>query len=487
MSRQLTIRQAAAVQFASKYSNVAVQLVIAMVLARLVTPEEFGLVAVVTVFTNFFALLCDMGLSVGVVQHRELGDEELSGLFLFSAGLAVALAVLFALVGLPAGLLFGGSEAGSDGGASLRSLFAASSPGVFFAALNAVPNGILRRQKRFLAIGVRLVAVNLVTGCAAVAMAFAGAGCYALVAQFVLSCALSFAWNFALSGLRVRRAPVLGPLRAVWGFSSFQMAHGFVNYFCRNMDNLLVGLAFGNAALGFYDKAYRVSGYPVSGFTSVVASVLHPYLADYRDQPEQIYRRFVDLTRAVFAVGVLASACLAAAPGEVVAVLFGEQWGDAAPLLRALSVSVMFQMVTSLTGAVFQSLGATREMFLSAVVNTALTLCAVGVGVASGSVAVLAALVSAAYCLNPLATFYYLVVRAFYRPLGGFARTMAPQLAVAGVMLAVAWCADAAVGAASLPCWPVVPLLSKVGICCVCYAAILAATGQWRYLRVIVG
>ena len=485
MRRQLTIRQAAAVQFASRYSNVAVQLVVAMVLARLVTPEEFGLVAVVTVFTNFFALLCDMGLGAGVVQHGELGEEDLSGLFLFSAGLAVALSVLFALLGLPFGGLFGRATGGAGGAIGL--LFLTSSPGVFFAALDAVPNGILRRQKRFVAIGVRLVAVNLATGCVAVALAFAGAGCYALVVQFVLSNALTFAWSFALSGLRLRRVPVLGPLRAVWGFSSFQMAHGFVNYFSRNLDNLLVGIAFGGAALGFYDKAYRVSGYPISGFTSVVASVLHPYLSDYRDRPRQIYSRFVDLTRAMFAVGILMSACLFAAPSEVVALLFGDQWGDAAPLLRALSVSVMFQMVTSLTGAVFQSLGATRNMFWSAVVNTAVTLCAVGIGVASGDVAVLAALVSAAFCLNPLATFYYLVARAFGYPLGAFARAMMPQLAVAGVMMVVAWCADVAIGTVGLPFWPAVPLLAKVGVCCICYAALLATTGQWRHLRAILG
>ena len=187
----------------------------------------------------------------------------------------------------------------------------------------------------------------------------------------------------------------MGPLRAIWGFASFHMAHSFVNYFSRNMDNLLVGVAFGGAALGYYDKAYRVSGYPVGGFTSVVASALHPYLSDYRDRPEEIYARFAGLTRAMFAVGILMSACLVAAPGEVVAVLFGDRWGDAALLLRALGASAMFQMVTSLTGAVFQGLGATREMFRSAVVNTAVMLCAMGAGVASGDVAVLAALVSA--------------------------------------------------------------------------------------------
>ena len=515
MSRQLSIRQAAAVQFASKYSNIAVQLVISMVLARLVTPAEFGIVALVTVFTSFFALLSDMGISAGIVQHKELDDADLSGLFLFSVGLAVALAALFALLSIPAGVVYDGLEAGRGQGDLLRSLFLVSSAGMFFSALNTVPDGILRRQKRFLAIGIRLVVVNLVTGCVAIAMAFAGAGCYALVAQFVLSSVLVFLCNFVLSGLRVRRVSVMRPLKAVWGFSSFQFAHGFVTYFCRNLDNLLVGTFFGSAALGFYNKAYRLSTYPVAGFTSVVASVLHPYLSDRQDRPDEIYDRFVRLTQGVFVVGIAVSACLVAAPDETVEVLFGEQWGASAPLLCALAVSVMFQMCTSLTGAIFQSLGATRDMFMSTVVNTAITVVAICLGVASGDLLVLAVLVSASFCVNPIATYYYLVPRAFGRPLGAFARTIAPQLVVAVAMMVVAFVLQWASGPtgtlgtfASVEAFEQVALsvqlgtatqlgvgffaalamlLLKVVACLAVYAFLLAVTGQWRHLRVFVG
>jgi len=472
-NRQPSIRQAAMIQFASKASNVVVQIVVSMVLARLVTPGEFGLMAIVTVFTSFFVLVSDMGLSTGIVQYSELDADDLSGLFLFSAVVSVVLAVLFALLSFPVSALFSAGQ--------LREMLLLAAVGVLFAALNSVPNGVLRREKRFLAMGVRLVAVNVATGGAAVVLALAGAGCYALVAQFVLSCALSFVWNMALSGVRVRRVPMLKPLKVVFGFSAFQLAHGFVNYFSRNMDNLLAGLFFGSATLGLYDKAYRLSTYPVSAFNSVVASVLHPFLAEYRDDSGEIYRRFLKLTKGLFVIGVFVSACCVAASDEIIVVAFGDQWSEAGVLFMALAASTMFQIVSSMTGPVFQSLGRTREAFLTAVVNTAITLAAILCGVASGDVVVLACLVSVSYFLNPIATFYLLVARAFRMPIAPFVREMLPQLVVAAIMLVagvgvrvlVDWCA--------LPFWPFAPLVAKLGLCTVGYAVLLAVTGQWRY------
>ena len=256
------------------------------------------------------------------------------------------------------------------------------------------------------------------------------------------------------------------------------------------MDRLLAGAAFGTA-LGCYGKAYGLSSYSVSGFTPVVASVPRPCFSGHQGRQDETCDRFVRLTQATFAVGIPASACMLAASREVVWAMFGSQWDASAPLLAALSVSVMFQMCTSLTGAFFQSLGDTRDMFLSAVVNTAVTLAAICAGAASGDLLVLAVLVSAAWCVNPVATYYFLVAHAFRRTLAGFARTMAPQLAVAGAMVALGAALRAMVGVAWWPgpagLAPLATLALKLAVCCGAYGVLLAVTGQWRHLAVLVG
>lgn len=497
LSGPLSIRQAAIVQFISRYSSVVVQLVVSMVLARLVTPEEYGIVAIVTVFTNFVAVLSDLGLSAGVVQHKELDDRDLSGLFLFTLGIAVLLALVFSILSIPASMVYGGSGDGSYS-SLIRSLFLVASIGVFFSTLNTLPNGILLRKKDFFAIGVRLVVINILSGCVAIVMACCGFGCYALVVQFVFSSAVTFVCGFVLSGLRIQNAPVLAPLRSIFGYSAFQLAHGFINYFSLNLDNLLVGAFFGSAALGYYDKAYKLAGYPVAGFTSIVSSVLHPYLSEYQDQPSMIYDRFLAITQGVFAVGILITSCCVAAPREIVDLLFGGQWEESVPLFCALAVCVMFRMIISLTGAVFQSLGATRDMFLSAVVNTSITAAAICLGVWLRDLRALAMLVTAAYCINPVATYYFLVVRAFRFSLRPFVRALFPQLVVACIMLAVGACGQWAfntlgvfryTSADLLAMWfaPLPSLLLKSAVCIAVYGVVLVATGQLRHMGVFWG
>lgn len=182
--------------------------------------------------------------------------------------------------------------------------------------------------------------------------------------------------------------------------------------------------------------------------------------------------------------GILVSACSVACADELVVVMYGGQWAESAPLFRALSVSVMFQMVTSLTGSVFQSLGDTRDMFRSAVVNTVVTLAAICVGVASRNLLVLAVLVSAAYRVNPVATFWYLG-KAFGRPARDFVFEFSTQLGVAAAMLAAGMCIHAGLTA----CIPgnalAVLLVAKVACCFAVYAVLLVAFGQWRYVSVL--
>lgn len=408
------MRGAAILQLASKYSGVIVQLVLTVVLARILTPSEFGLVATVSVFTNFFAVLSDLGVSVGIVQYRDLTEDDVAGLLNISLLLGLALSVSFCILAGPISRLYGES--------SLAPLCSFASLSVFFATANAVPNGVLLRGKRFADISLRYVVVSVLSCVASCALAFFGAGAYALAANSVLASMGTFFWNMKASGVRPHRAPLLPPLRKIGRYSGFQALSTFVNYFSRNLDNMLMGLAFGPSALGLYDKAYKLTTYPNTYLTGVVSSVLQPFLSEHQDDRELIWDRFITLTKLCFALGIGAVSVFIAASPEVVEIMYGTQWSESASMLRVLGVSVAFQMCTSMTGAVYQSLGATDWAFRSTVVNTSITVFAVLFGVWTGNVMCLCALVSLAYCVNPAATYWYLVRRSFGRPIGDFCR-----------------------------------------------------------------
>ena len=436
----MSMRRAALLQLASKYSGVVVQLALTVVLSRLLTPEEFGLVATVAVFSNFFSVLSDLGISVGIVQYRGLSDDDIAGLLDFSLLLGLALSLLFCAISPAIASLYGASE--------LTGLCAFSSISILFATANAVPNGVLLREKKFKEVSLRYLVVSLVSCVLSCLLALFGAGAYALAANTVLSSIGTFVWNVLATGLRPRKASISAPLRKIGRYSGFQALGTFVNYFSRNMDNLIMGFVFGPVSLGMYDKAYKLTTYPNTYLTGIVSSVLQPFLSEHQDEPDVIWERFIALTKLCFGLGLfIVSVFIAAAP-EVIEIMYGPQWSASAPMLRALGLSVAFQMCTSMTGAVFQSLGATDWAFRSTVVNTAVAVFGMVLGAMSGNVLVLCALVSLAYCLNPIATYWCLVRKSFGRPMSDFLRQFG-ALAIDGVaiLLVAAFLALTSVGA----------------------------------------
>lgn len=465
-TRSSSMLGALGMQAASKYVNVVVQLVITMVLARLLTPDEFGTVAVVTVFLAFFNILADFGISTAIVQYRDLTDEDYDGLFFFSLLMGFALAAAFCLLGLPVASLYGDEE--------LVSLCCASAPAVLFATLNMVPNGLLLQRKHFRSISVRLVVASLGSGALAVALALGSAGCYALVAQSVFNAGIVFVWNWASTQPKLSNPHFMPPLRRIFRFSAYQGGFSVINYLARNLDNMLVGATMGSAALGYYDKAYKLMQYPINYLPGVFSSVLQPYLSDYRNDHCRIYECWLEICRLLAVVGFAVAAVFVSFASEVVWVMYGDQWVAAAPALTTLVLSLGPQMVNSTSGAVFQSVGRTDLLFRSGLVCTAISLVAILVGVASGRLAALGLFVSFAYYAHLGVTAWLLVrgvfgvrptafLRSFLWPATGFVAACVAQLEV-GRLLATA--PTAAV------------LVARAAACCGAYLLVMAATGR---------
>lgn len=235
-------RAATLIQFGSKYFNVFIQLAITMVLARLLTPEQYGVMAVIAVFIGFFTLLSEIGVGPAIIQYRELSDEDCSALMSFTLLMGVVLAFVFCAMSFVVSSFFVEPE--------YIPLMCFASIAVVFQAVNMVPNGILIRDKKFLVIAIRTVTVTVISGICAVVLAFLGYGTYALVANLVISSFLTVLWNVTRSGLRFGNWHFGKQLKIVGKFSVYQFVSQMVQYFIRNLDALLIGVVLGSTALG---------------------------------------------------------------------------------------------------------------------------------------------------------------------------------------------------------------------------------------------
>lgn len=361
-----------------------------VVLARLLVPEDFGLVAMVAAITGLASMFKDLGLNQAVVQREQVTHEQVSALF---------------WVNLSAGVVLGG-------------LVAASAPAVAwfydeprlvvitmtFAAFVAVGGAavqhqaLLIRQMRYREL-VAADVLGLVAGIAtAIGLALAGAGYWALVAlpgvQSLGQTLMLWRWCGWVPGPPRPAAGVRGMLRFGANLTGFDLA----NYLARNADNVLIGWRWGAGPLGLYTKAYSLLLVPLRQVGTPLSQVAVPALSRLLADPAHYRRAYLRLQRVACTFGVCFVLFAMATADLIVGVTLGPGWEGAATVFAWLAVAGVTQPVSNTAGWLFISQGRTGELLRWGLVSSATTLAAFAVGLPWGIVGV-----AAAYGLSELA------------------------------------------------------------------------------------
>ena len=344
----------AAVIIGAKILAMLVSLVTVAIVARILTPADYGLVAMVLSVTAFLAVFSDLGLSYVTIQRPNITQEQLSALFWANIAFGGLLGAVTAALA-PALVWFYHDARLLPVTVLLAAVFPIAAAGVQHQAL-------LKRRMLF-----RRYALTQLTGTGAgaivsIAMALAGAGYWALACQSlvtVLASSLS-AW------LHLRWLP--GPprrcpeLRAMLGFGGRLTAHGMVGYLETNLDKLLLGRFCGPYALGLYATSYHLVGRVVGLAAYNVGEAAIPAMARASTTvagPRPTYRRMLQLTCLLGLPAALAGVLWT---DDVVLTVFGNRWQPAAPILRLLFIGALPRMLAASTGWVFVAGGRPGRM-----------------------------------------------------------------------------------------------------------------------------
>ena len=429
----MNLKKASLINAMGKFSTIFLNLVVNAILARILTPDDYGVVAVITVFSTFFATFSDMGFGAAIIQKKDLTKADIHNIFSFTGYVAVILSIAFLLLSYPISLFYN-NEAYITLGAML-------SVSLFFNALNMVPNGIINRDKRFVLIAVRTVVVYISASAITIGLAYAGLRYYALAIQAILTAFFTFLWNMLLTKPKFRVRFRMESIRKVLNYSGFQFAFNIVNYFSRNLDNLLTGKFFGDDQLGYYNKAYTLMLYPVNNLTGVVSPVLHPILSDYQAEKNTIYTKYMKIVRLLALLGLFIAPVCFLASDEIIQILYGPNWVQTIACFRLLALAIIPQMINSSAGAIFQATNNTKLLFFNSCINTAITVGAILTGIfAGGNIVVLSACVAVSYNIHFLTAFYMLIKLAFGFSLKTFVKDLIPEgmillIMVVGVVL----------------------------------------------------
>jgi len=365
-----------AAMFVSRGLIFLLELAGTVVLARLLDPRDFGLVAMVTLVVNFAILFRDLGLSEATVWAEKTSQELVSNLFWITVAVGMALCLLLGALAPVIARFYGEPR--------LVAITLCLLPSLFFSSLMMQHRALLRRQMRF----GRLAAVNTVAAAAALAVAVVcaagGLGAWSLVVRQVAASVFLAAGMWVLCPWRPGPPRRGAGLRKAVSFGGNLSATRFLQYLLRNADNLLIGRYVGSAGLGFYTKAYSLLLLPSRQINNPLSTVVVPILSRLQNEGERFrvyYRKALGLTATVT---VPLSVFAGVAAYDIIRVVLGQKWDPAARVFLLLAPAAICSSFNVATGWVYFALGRMHLQLRIKAVTATLTLVAMGIGVRWG-------------------------------------------------------------------------------------------------------
>lgn len=405
MKEYSSLKNGIMITFIAKYSNIFAQIIINSVLARLLMPKDFGIIAVITVFIAFFSMLGDMGIGPAIIQNKTLSDKELSDIFKFSIIGALIIAVGFYFFSYFIAYFYNDNIY-----ITLGELLSFS---VLFSICNIVPNAILYKAHKFKQVGIINIIVNIIVGVFTISLAFKGFSYYSLVFDSILKSIFIFVLCFMTCKIKIIKGYSFASIKKIQNYSSFQFLFNFINYFTRNLDNILIGKFLGASTLGYYDKSYKLMLYPVQNLTNVITPVLHPVLSEYQNQKDIIYETYIKVIKVLAFLGIFISIYCFFSAKEIIRIMYGANWDASIPIFRILSTTIVIQMTLSSIGSIFQATGYVNKLFSTGVVSAFFTVSAIVVGIVMKSLIILSIGLVIAFILNFIQCFYVLITGVF--------------------------------------------------------------------------
>lgn len=357
-----------------------IQVASSIMLARLLVPQDFGLLGMAMVFVGVAQLFADFGVGAAIVQAQSSTDEVLSSAF-WSNVLVAGVLMIAIMVGAPyIGRFWGSPE--------VATVLSVSAVVLLLASVQVVPQAILYRDMRFGEVAFSGLWGSLAGATAAVLLAWSGFGVWSLVAQPLVGSTVTIGLMFYFTSWVPRFAYSWSSVRDLVHFSGGLLGTSLLGYAQRNADSFLIGKFLGSGPLGYYQMAYQLMLYPLQQVSSVIVKVLFPTLSKIQDDLPRLRSGYLKAVAGIAVITFPMMMGLFAVAEDFVLAVFGEKWLGMLPLVKILSWIGLIQSVVTTVGIVMISVGKVRQLFLFSLTTTPLLIVALLVGVQWGVVGV---------------------------------------------------------------------------------------------------
>jgi PST family polysaccharide transporter len=417
-----------AVTVASHSLRFVITIAATSVMARLLRPTDYGLIGMVAFFTNFVAMFKDLGLSIATIQKSEVSYDQVSTLFWLNVGFSVVITGLTIALSPFISWFYGDPR--------LMAVTAVTAIGFVLGGLTVQHEALLRRQMRFFSLVSVILIATIVGYAVGIYMAWRGFSYWSLVfSQLALLLANTIGvwvvcrWR---PGLPKRNSGVRSMIAFGRNFTGFSV----INYFSRNLDNLLLGKVWGANELGLYNRAYQLMTLPIDQINEPVTSVAIPALSRINDSPERYRQAYLRMLEKIAMFTMPAIAFMMATSDWIVQVVLGPQWSATSRIFLLLGITGLFQPIANTTGWLFLTQGRSRHMLQWGLISGPLTMGSIVLGLPWGAVGVATSYALTRVLLTDPLLFWFVGrtgpvrTRDFYRAIAPFTFASLVALAV---------------------------------------------------------
>jgi teichuronic acid exporter len=357
MSKSLKQRTISAMIWTSvqKFGTMGIGFVSNLVLARLLTPADFGIIGMIAVFITISGTLVDGGFASALIQKKNPTKEDYSTIFYWNLFISTILFIALYL-GAPAIERFYNMP-------DLSIIIRVQGLVLIINAFNIIQVNQLRKQLNFK----RLANINIRTTIFATAiciiMAFMGYGVWSLVIQIIAATALQTIFLWYLSSWRPSFVFSMSSFKELFGFGAFILLTSIMDKLYRNIQALIIGRVFSATDLGFYTQAKKLEDTPVTGLSVIVNQVTYPVYSQIQDDLERMKRGISQSLRAITFLNFPLMILLIVIGEPLILFLFTDKWSESIPYFQILCFGGMFYTLCTINNNIFKSLGKSRAFF----------------------------------------------------------------------------------------------------------------------------
>lgn len=352
--------------------KLVLQLVFMALLARLLSPNDFGLFAMVFVFTGLGLILMEGGLSMATIQRENISHAQVSNLFWLNILLGVVIAILAILISPLVAWVYDEPQ--------LNTIMIIMSLSFIIGSFYVQHDAILKRQMRFKELVIIDVISIFIGGLFGVLAAYKGLGYWALVVMQIATTTIKVLmiwfmvkWRPSFFARGVGTKPLVN-------FGANLTGANFVGYFTDNATPFSIGLIGGAHFLGLYDRSFILASIPSKKLLPPIMSVLQSAVSRVAQDTERLKRVSISLMSKVALITMLFSSMLFVSADWIVLILLGETWSDAIPVLQVIILGLIATPIASLIAVILTSLGKGNVLFKAKLISLSILIVSIFIG-----------------------------------------------------------------------------------------------------------